>query len=85
MFVNLNRNVRIVSYREQGKVPRPIATELHGQNPNEVVDMDFLYLGEIDKGDLKYGLGLKDDISAYSWLFPYANPDSTAATNSLEK
>lgn len=53
--------------------------------PNEVGHMDFLCMGDRDKGDLKYGLELKDNLKAYSWLLPYAHSDSKASTNGLTK
>lgn len=33
--------------------PQPLATALHGQNPNEEVQMDCLYMGDAEKSDLK--------------------------------
>ena len=48
-------------------VPRPLGSALHGKPPNEVVHIDFLYMGP-GIGDLKYILVVKDDLSGFVWL-----------------
>lgn len=62
-----------------------MATALHAQNPNEVVHMDYLYIGPATKGNLKYVLLLKDDLSSYCWLYPAAAPDAHTAATALAK
>ena len=48
-------------------VTRPLGSALHGKTPNEVVHIDFLYMGP-GIGDLKYVLVVKDDLSGFVWL-----------------
>ena len=55
-------------------IPRPLATALHGERPNEVLHMDFLYVGPVIDGK-KYLLILRDDHSSYVRLWA-----ATAAT-----
>lgn len=49
-------------------VPRPLGTALHGTKTNEVVHMDFLYMGPGRDGN-KYVLILRDDLSSFVWLW----------------
>lgn len=71
--------------RNGERIPRPLATALHGKTPNEVVHMDFLYMGVAAEQDFKYLLVLKDDLSSYTWLLPSHAPDAESAANALEK
>ena len=48
-------------------IPSPLSS--HGSKPNEVVHMDYLYMGRAADADLKYLLVLKDDFSPFPWLF----------------
>ena len=60
-------------------VPRPLGLALHGIRPNEVVHMDFLYMGAGKEGK-RYILLIRDDHSSYVWLWPTeaANADTAA-------
>lgn len=49
------------------RIPRPLATTLHGDKPNQVLHFDYLFLGTSAAGDM-YTLVLKDDLSGYAWL-----------------
>jgi len=62
-------------------VPRPLGHAIHGARPNEVVHMDFLYMGQGQDGK-KYVLILRDDLSSYIWLWP--TEDTTAASAAEE-
>ena len=55
-------------------IPRPLATAQHGERPNEVLHMYFLYMGPGIDGK-KYRLILRDDHSSHVRLWA-----STAAT-----
>lgn len=77
-WMDVNRYVRestqscihcIIS-RTGERIPRPISTVLHGTRSDEVVHVDFLYMGTAGGCDLKYELLIKDYISSYSWLHP---------------
>ena len=59
--------------------PRPLGLALHGIRPNEVVHMDFLYMGAGKEGK-RYILLIRDDHSSYVWLWPTeaANADTAA-------
>lgn len=59
-------------------VPRPYGHGLHGDAPNEVVHMDYLYMGK-SNSDLLYLLLIRDDLSSYVWLWPTTEATSTAA------
>lgn len=54
---------------------------LHGERTNEVVQVDFLYLGSVKESDLKYFLMVKDDVSSYKTLHPWSNANSNAAVS----
>lgn len=71
--------------RNGERIPKPLATVLDSQWPNEVIHMDFLYMGPTEKTNLKYVLLLKDDLTSYSWLMPFQNQDSEAAVSALSK
>jgi hypothetical protein len=50
------------------KVPRPLGTQLHATNPNEILHFDFLYIGLSRYGKYQFLLLLKNDLSGYLWL-----------------
>jgi len=63
-------------------IPRPLSHALHGCFPNEVVHMDFLYMGA-GKCGKKYILIIRDDFSAYVWLWPTDSCTAEAAAEAL--
>ena len=63
-------------------VPRPLGTAIHGDRPNEVLHMDFLFMGA-GTGGQKYVLILKDDLSHYIWLWPTADVTAASAAEAL--
>ena len=63
-------------------IPRPLAHALHGANPNEVVDLDLLYMG-ISSDGKTFVLIVRDDLSSYTWLFPAEGATSEAAAEAL--
>lgn len=65
------------------RVPRPLSTALHGRRPNEVVHMDFLYIGAAKETDLKYVLVGKDDLTSYCWLHICIHPDSKVVVHAF--
>lgn len=65
------------------KIPRPIGKALHGSTPNEVVHMDFLFMGKAATSDMKYVLIIRDDLSSYIWLRPSVAATSDCATEAL--
>lgn len=77
--------INCIIYRAGERIPRPLATSLHGQKPNEVVHMDFLYMGIAEKRDVRYVLVLNDDVSSYTWLFASSSPDAETAAGALAK
>lgn len=64
--------------RSGAKVPRPLATTLHDEKPNDVLQFDYLYLGESDN-DEKYVFVVKGDFSCYAWLGSASNASATHA------
>lgn len=63
-------------------IPRPLAHALHGSRPNEVLHFDFLYMGP-GQDNNHYVLIVKDDLSAYTWLFPTVDCNAEAAAESI--
>lgn len=51
------------------KVPRPFGPAVFGTKPDDLLQFDYLKLGESTSGD-KYVLMMRDDHSAYAWLYP---------------
>lgn len=65
-------------------IPRPLGTQLHGQRPNEVVHVDYLFMGEgVD--DLKYVLLIRDELSSFVWLCATATATGEFAAEMLSK
>ena len=64
------------------KIPRPLATALNGSRPNEVLHVDFLYMGPCQEG-LKYILLLRNDFSSYVWCFALESADAESAAGAL--
>jgi Integrase zinc binding domain len=52
------------------KVPRPLGTQLHATQPNEILHFAFLYIDLSRDGKYQYLLLLKDGLSGYRWLLP---------------
>lgn len=71
--------------RSGKRIHRPMATELHGQHPNEVVYLDFLCTGPVENSNVKYVLTLKDDLTSNTWLLLHSNPDCRAAVKPVAK
>jgi Integrase core domain len=65
------------------KVPRPLGTQLHAIKPNEILHLDFLYLGLSRDGKYQYLLLLKDDLSGYLWLVPCRTADAASTIDTL--
>jgi Integrase core domain/Integrase zinc binding domain len=65
------------------KVPRPLGMQLHATNPNEILHIDFLYIGLSKDGKYQYLLLLKDDLSGYLWLVPCRTADAAVTVDAL--
>lgn len=68
--------------RTGSMVPRPLGSALHGNRPNEVVHMDYLYMGPACDDKL-YLFLIRDDLSGYVWLWPTDSCTSEAAAEAL--
>ena len=68
--------------RTGSKIPRPLSHQMHAMRPNEILHLDFLYMGS-GKDDMKYVLIFKDDFSSYVWLFPAEAANADVAAESL--
>ena len=66
------------------KIPRPLPLTLHATKPNEVVNFDFLYLGQ-SHTEIKYVLVIKDDLSSYVWLKPCSSANSETAAHEISR
>lgn len=78
----LRRCIHCIVSRSGEKIPWPLAHALNGLKPNEVLHMDFLYMGDITEG-LKYLLLLRDDLSSYTWLYPTTEATAASAAAAL--
>ena len=58
------------------KIPRSLGHTKHGYYPNEVVHMDFRYMGRSSSGK-SYTLLIRDDLSGYVW--PWQTEEANAA------
>ncbi len=68
--------------RRGDTVPRPLRSAIHGTHPNEILHMDYLYMGPgVD--DKKYLLVLRDDLSSYVWLWSAGSCTSEHAEDAL--
>lgn len=65
------------------KIPRPLSLTLHGTKPNEVLHIDYLYMGNSGSQMFSYLLVIKDDFSSFVWLFPTSSATSDAAADAL--
>jgi hypothetical protein len=65
------------------KVPRPLGTQLYVTKPNEILDLDILYIGLSKDGKYQYLLLLKDDLSGYLWHVPCRTADAAATVDAL--
>ena len=66
--------------RSGSVMPRPLGRALHGKKPNEVIHIDYLYMGSGIESK-KYILIIRDDLSSYTWLW---SADSPTAANAAE-
>lgn len=66
-------------------LPPSIPQRITWRKPNEVVHVDFIYMGPAEESNLKYMLLVRSDISFYTWSFPSVEADSDAATNAISK
>jgi Integrase zinc binding domain len=77
-----NTCLHYVSTLGGDREPRPLGEALHAGKPNELLHMDFLYMGpSVTKH--KYRLLLKDDFSGYLHLVPCTTADANAAVDAL--
>lgn len=51
------------------RAPRPMASTLHADEPNELIHFDYFYIGKSRKG-VSYVLIIKNDATSYTWLTP---------------
>jgi hypothetical protein len=68
----VNDCLNCVDGRLGEKIPRPLGELVHGEQPNEVLHFDFLYLGssELGRSEYKYLLVLYDDFTEMCLLEP---------------
>ena len=67
------------------KIPRPLASTVHGLFPNHVVRMDFLAMPykEDDQHAYRSILVIKDDHTQYTWLVPAKNETAAVVAKAL--
>jgi hypothetical protein len=64
-------------------VPGPLSTQPHTTKPNEILHLDFFYIGLSRDGKYQYLLLLKDDLSGYLCLVPCQTADAAATVDAL--
>ena len=64
------------------RIPGPLGHAMHGDAPNEVVHMDFLYMGRSSSGKA-YTLLIRDYLSGYVWLWPTEEANAACAAEAL--
>ena len=74
----VNGCIHCLMTRTGETIPRPLGCALHGTKPNEVVHLDFLYMGS-SFSTLKYLLLMKDDLSGYVWIKGFESANAEAA------
>lgn len=79
----VNDCVHCVVSRTGEKIARPLVSALHRSTQNEVVHMDFLYMGEATESYMKYVLIIRDDLSGYIWLWRTTSATSDVAIDAL--
>ena len=78
----VNSCIHCLATRARERIPRPLATALHAERPNEVLHMDYLFMGA-SSTEQKYVLLIRDDLSGYVWLWPTTDATSDAAAEAL--
>ena len=63
-------------------IPLPMASALHGEKPNEVIHLDFLYMGS-GVNRKKYILILREYHSSYVWLWTAEAATSEEAADAI--
>jgi Integrase zinc binding domain/Integrase core domain len=64
------------------RVHRPLGEAMHADKPNELLHMDFHFMGPSYTME-SYLLLLKDDLSGYLWLWPCRKADSATTVEAL--
>jgi hypothetical protein len=65
------------------KLSRPLGTQLHATNPNEILHFKFLCIILSRDGKYQYIVLLKDDPSGYLWPVPCSITDPPATVDAL--
>ena len=68
------------------RIPRPLGEAIHGQFPNQVVHLDWLYImpaGNNESHQFQWNLILRDDLSGYIRITPAAIPNSIVTVDAL--
>eukprot|EP00171_Calliarthron_tuberculosum_P001006 IDg1006t1 len=76
--------IHCIMTRTGEMVPRPLGTALHGNKPNDIIHMDYLYMGT-STCEMKYSLILRDDLSSYVWLWDAKSANSETAAAALAR
>lgn len=64
------------------RIPHPRGEHAHADKPDAILHFDYRSLGPSIE-NLKYILVLKDDLSSYTWLVPFAAANAENATTPL--
>ena len=67
-------------------MPSPLGKEVHGQYPNHVVHLDWIYIMPVAKQSshkFQWNLILRDDLSGFIRITPATIPDSIVTVDAL--
>lgn len=81
----MSGSVHCIITSAEEMVPRPLSTALHGGSTKEVMQIDFLYMSQAKNTGTKDVLVIKEDLTAYSWLISYSNPDGEEANKAISR
>lgn len=81
----LQARIHFTVLQTRDGLARRLSTAWDGQNPKEVVHIDFVYMRNSSDNILKHALLTKNDQIFYTWLHTCETADSNAFTTALSK
>lgn len=66
------------------RINRPLSLALNDAKKNEIIHLDFIYMGESNYG-FKYTVFIKDDSSSYVQLSPTSAVENIMGAKQLQK
>lgn len=66
--------------KNKARIPRPLASALHDERPNEVIHADFIYIDPVERSNLNYVHIINDDLISHTWLCPSDHAECAGPT-----